>query len=1459
MRILNIPTRPPAWPIWACTLGVVLVVTALDIQVARAESALNPTPVSQGQLDRAAFAEWFAGHESPIPVERAKNGPRDVLWTQEQRQDWPGIHFGLGREPGVRHLRIGFTEPIALGTVLARCGGRLSVLKPDATYPGDLGDDSQWLSAERLSSRRSASLEDFEVWSLPPGTKARALRFTHVAEASDTNPAGWLGGAWVLGERVTNVAPQATVVASAREERSTLLNDQLNNGLWGAWDNGEQGAALPISAEHPEIITLSWPRSVKLSGVCLIWAGFSAAELLVLEGPDTLIPKTAPESAWHRVAQLNQIDSLYPLALSPHWLDFGRTVETRALRLRITAPIPLPVKHSHLEGKTCEGRRVWLGEFMALAPLGNGPLSSAELPRGGDDQPPPIAVKFHLPAAGVATLVIEDSEGRRVRNLVSETPYPAGDNVAWWDGSDDLLRDDDAARHGLYHIPARFVSPGKYTVRGLWRKPLGLRFEQSVYSAGHPAWETADKTGCWMTNHTPPTSVACLPGSRTKDGQPLVFMGAFVSEGGHGLQWIREDGTKVGGQGWIGGNWTGAPTLAVDLGPKAIGEHLCYVASTFEGELRVTAKSTDFADRPILKRQLGDDPAPDKYPDAKDRPTGLPFDNGDHRFVLAGIAARDGLIVCSLVRQNELLFVDARSGEIARKAAVDNPRGVAFDSEGRLLVLSGTKLLRFASPEGAAETIPLSGLEDPRHVALDAAGNFYITDRGHSHQVKVFSPAGKPLRAIGKGGEPATGDYEPLHMNSPNGLAIDSQGRGWVAEDDYHPKRVSLWSAEGELLRGFYGPGEYGGGGVLDSRDKTRFFYKGLEFRLDWQQGTDKLVRVYYRPSDLLAADFGPFSPDTPLYPPARSGERYFTSCYTHIPTNGDGASFVWHDEGSQVRLVAGLGSAHAWPLLKNEPFRALWPEGVNPLGDRYQNAAAFSWSDRDGDGRPQPAEVKIVKGNCSGVTVMPDLSFVCARFDDKTVAFTPTGYNEYGAPQYKIDAPRVLAEGANGAVSSGGEQALTEPEGWTIHTNAPKPFSASGLGGTFRGQPRWSYPSVWPGLHASHESAVPDRPGMLVGTTRLLGGWIQPRGDAGPLFGINGNMGNMYLMTADGLFVATLFHDIRLRPNWAMPTAVRGMDVSNVSLHDENFWPSLTQTADGEIFVVDGARVSLVRVEGLDSIQRIPASPLEVTTADLGRAREWFSQAEARRRAQQGSDSLEVVLRASPPQVDGKLDDWPAVVQWATIDRRGTAANFDSHSRPYNAAAAATISGDRLYAAWRTTEKELFRNSGDTPDALFKTGGCLDLMLGTDSAAKADRGEPVAGDLRLLVTLVKEKPRAVLYRARVPGAKQPVGFSSPWRTITFDSVEDITDSVMLAADGQGNFELSVPLARLGWQPKAGASYRADLGLLRGDGHQTTQRVYWSNKATAITADVPSEAELTPRLWGLWQVVPEKP
>ena len=112
-----------------------------------------------------------------------------------------------------------------------------------------------------------------------------------------------------------------------------------------------------------------------------------------------------------------------------------------------------------------------------------------------------------------------------------------------------------------------------------------------------------------------------------------------------------------------------------------------------------------------------------------------------------------------------------------------------------------------------------------------------------------------------------------------------------------------------------------------------------------------------------------------------------------------------------------------------------------------------------------------------------------------------------------------------------------------------------------------------------------------------------------------------------------------------------------------------------------------------------------------------------------------------------------------------------------------------------------------------------------------------------------------MLYRAKVPDTTDPVPFSSPWRTITLDAVEDVTAKLALATDGDGNYEISIPLTTLHWQPKPGDTFRGDLGVLRGSSFQTTQRIYWSNKATAITSDVPSEAELTPKLWGKWGIV----
>ena len=959
----------------------------------------------------------------------------------------------------------------------------------------------------------------------------------------------------------------------------------------------------------------------------------------------------------------------------------------------------------------------------------------------------------------------------------------------------------------------------------------------------------------------PPPAAGRIQASwRSLEGEgsrPCILIGSYVSEGTAGLAWVDLDGKKWRGQGWVGGTWTGAPYLARDAGPHAVSGVYAYAAAAWsagtdpktkaqKGEVRITALTAK-DDKAVLKYSF--------------TPTAAAGGNVSWDSQIGGLAAHDGVVAVSLPSLNRLLLVDAQAGKPLAEFELASPHGLAFDGHGRMLALSGFELVRYpqlASPTPPAKLpapeVLVDSLGAPQGLALDTAGNIYVSKRGQSHQVRVYSPEGKFLRSIGKEGKLQAGPYDPLEMRNPRGVTVDSQGRVWVAEEDSQPKRVSVWSQDGTLLKAFYGPAEYGGGGSIDPEDKTRFYYHGMEFKLDWEAGKDQLVSVYYRPGPTtLPLAFNSGTPESAVY---AEGRRYFTNAYNSNPTNGQGTVFIFAGRNGIAVPVAAAGRANEWDLLKDQGLAAAWPQGTEPKAGPYSDKAAFFlWCDLNADGKVQPDEVQMCKApNSGGITVMRDLSIVVARLNDKAVRFAPARFSPQGVPLYDMASAQTLVDHSQGPLSSGGDQVLVMDGGWSIYTNAPQPYSAAGLAGVKDGVPMWSYPSLWPGLHAAHSAPVPEQPGEVIGTTRLLGNPVSPRAGE-TLWMLNGNHGPIYVFTADGLFVTQLFQDMRLGRPWAMPAAERGMLLNPLTPSDENFWPSVTQTKDGTIYLVAGRPGCIVRVDGLDTIRRIEPLAIPLTEEDLARAREYFVQAEAARQAAQGRSVLNVPLRATPPEVDGKLEDW-ASAAWVDIDKRGTAAYFDSNSKPYNVTGAVAISNERLYACWRTGDKDLLRNSGDVPNALFKTGGALDLMLGTDAAADPKRGKPVAGDLRLLVTQVKGVTRASLYRAVVTEGKQPVPFSSPGRTITFDRVDDVSAQVQLAGS-DGNYELSVPLAVLGLKPAASKTLKGDIGILRGSGTATTQRVYWSNKATAIVADVPSEAELCPNLWGLWQITKE--
>lgn len=1038
---------------------------------------------------------------------------------------------------------------------------------------------------------------------------------------------------------------------------------------------------------------------------------------------------------------------------------------------------------------------------------------------------PPIPITFQLDQPAHVTLVIEDAAGRRVRNLVAETPFAAGAHTVWWDGLDETPGN---FRGPVYEIQGKPVAPGRYQVRGLRRGALSLKHEFTVYNAGQPAWRVGGHggTGEWLADHSAPSAVLHVPAEGDQPARMLI--GSQVAEQGDGLVWTDLDGRKQRGAHGVGGAWTGAHFLTRDDGANKVPGVYAYTASTWKArdetkmELRLLALQRDGKTPSLVTYQFERDKAQEVHG----------WDTEYNH--LGGIAARDGVVLVGLQRSGTVLVVDAAQKKLLTTLSLPDVRGMAFDGEGRLLLLSGTRLLRAAAVDWrtttampALTTLVGTGLDDPRQVVVGVDGRIHLTDRGRSHCVKVFAADGAFVRTIGKPGVPSVGLYDPERMRNPQGLSFSGDGTLWVAEEDHAPKRVSVWGADGVLRKAFYGPAKYGGGGNL-SADRTRFYYHdskngsggGMEFALDWQAGTWRLHSTYHRfdPSDQrIPANLGYAGPQLPI---DLRGVRYLTNAFNTNPTQGTDLVGVWRLDNGVAKLLAQVGDARDWPLMRTPPFASLFPKG---LKDR---PVLIAWSDLDDDGTVEADEVQArpVDGHTVGTWyVGPDL----ALMNSSTARLAPTRFTAGGAPVYDLATLAPTISGVTHRYSSGGAEAFPCADGWTIVTGGP-------MRGYRGGELVWTYPSRWPSLHASHEA--PRRaqlPGELIGSTRLLGHPVRPRaGEAGEVWAINGNSGVIHLLTSDGLYVGTLGRDRFQGKPWPA-TETRGADLSDVWFFDEHFWPTINHSADGQVHLLIGKNHnSIVRIDGLESVRRLPVASVEVTADQLAAAETWRIAAEQRRQQGAGRQTLTITLREQPPVVDGDLGEWDAK-RFVTIyrDKLG--------GREVAITGALAVHDGRLFVAVRGFDGDLLNNTGDTPTMAFKTGGALDLMLGVD------------GDQRLLVTRQQGRTLAMRYRQRVAGTPddQRVPFSSPTRTVWFDRVEDVSAEVTLAAKQDG-YEFSIPLATLALSATEGTRITGDLGVLRGAQGQTHQRLYWHNQATSITADVPSEAMLTPALWG---------
>jgi hypothetical protein len=1034
-----------------------------------------------------------------------------------------------------------------------------------------------------------------------------------------------------------------------------------------------------------------------------------------------------------------------------------------------------------------------------------------------------VPIRFHLKARSRVSVVIDDERGNRVRNLLAEKLLPAGDHTVSWDGYDD------GSRNGKGDLTRHRVPAGTYRLRGLTHDGVRMFYEMSAYNPGKPPWATKDRSGGWLADHSPPADVLYLPqgvAAPNRKEQARFLVCSTSAEAGDEFVWLDANGRRLDG---INDGFWGGTHLARDRGAHLAPSYYAYV---FESGQRDADNFT--LEVRGFKTAGGRLESLIKYP----RPRSLRTFKENEAYGFDGLGVHNGRLVFAITMLNKLVFADVRQKKVLGEVGLASPRAPVFDRQGRLYVLSEGKVKRFrVAPDRARldgeQTVVGRGLEEPHRLTLDDQDNLYVSDWGKAHQVKVFDPKGQLLRTIGKPGGPQLGLYNEQRMSRPCGVAVDAKGRLWVAEGELAPKRLSLWRGDGSFLKAFYGPMKYAGGGALDLRDKTRLYYdeggRGIELSLNWDHDTSRVKSVYWRPERMGDVELMPGpAPERAFHV---GGHTYLVNCYNGgLRYNNDRGVGIWRVGASHVaRPVAMIGNGAdlvnpiwGWRMRNRAAIVKLWA-GHNPRD------VLFVWCDRSGDGIAQPEEVQWVVEDHSSAPqigigsigleplIHPDLSFTTA-FGMRVPA---PKLDRRGIPIYDVKRRKVVGDPKQlRSPLIAGERALTHEDagGWWV-------------GFDLKGGRRWRYP-------ATPEEQI-GGPGAMVAPTRLLGPPVTPKsGQAGPVVAVNGEMGAIFLLTMDGLFVQTLGGDARQLPPPPGTDPKRNDEVKDITFQQEHFHPTINQTADGRVYLVAGFQQgTILRLEGLGSIRRHDFGKVEVAARDLAGIPA-LSVQPARK---EGRPKAQIAILPRGPTVDGDLSDWPANTRWLPIDERCSAA--------------VTMDKENLYAAFRTDDPKALDNASRDYRYAFKNGGALDLMLGTDPGAPRNRSGPVAGDLRLVVTRTEGKTTAVLFRAVVPDAPKAdaVRFESPIGKVTFAQVRLVSRQVRLSQAG-GNYEFSVPLKVLGFRPTTGKEILADLGVLRGKEGRTMQRVYWSDKDTVLVSDLPSEARLYPEHWGIWQL-----
>jgi sugar lactone lactonase YvrE len=167
-------------------------------------------------------------------------------------------------------------------------------------------------------------------------------------------------------------------------------------------------------------------------------------------------------------------------------------------------------------------------------------------------------------------------------------------------------------------------------------------------------------------------------------------------------------------------------------------------------------------------------------------------------------------------------------GGAATAAQLNYPAAIAVDAAGNLFIAdTNNERVRKVSPEGIITTVAGNGtsgsngdggparsaqLSEPAGIAVDSAGNLFISDTG-GQRIREVNSAGVIVTVAGNGTKGFSGDGGPAvsaQLAGPAGIAVDGAGNLFIA--DSLNNRIAMVAPNG-IISTVAGNGTYGFGG----------------------------------------------------------------------------------------------------------------------------------------------------------------------------------------------------------------------------------------------------------------------------------------------------------------------------------------------------------------------------------------------------------------------------------------------------------------------------------------------------------------------------------------------------------------------------------------------------------------------------------------------------------------------